>query len=448
MSDVPTPQSSPHPLEIILELIRRARRAETVVALRFIAVNDTHLLVPFQQSALWLTGSGIETLSGLVEVDANVPYVRWLNRLCATLSGSPARAITSADVPPDLAADWQEWLPANVAWVPFPGAANGDGSGGLLFARDLPWREIEIRLLVEWLDTWGCVHGATQKPTVRTRLRRFWNRLPGAIGRRPVGVGALAVAVLLVPVRISVLAPGELVPAHPVSVRAPLDGVIKAFHVQTNDPVKTGQPLFSYDEAMMASRLEVAVEAQRTAEAEQRQFTQQALYDTKARGALAGSRGAVEEKRIETEFLRGQLERNKVVSPCDGVAFVDDPTEWIGRPVVAGQRIMRVADPADKEIEAWLPVADAIVLPTAAPAKLYLDASPLAPVAGRVRSVSYEALRRPDGHYAYRVRANLVGATDHRVGLKGTVRLSGGRVPLVYWMLRRPLASLRELVGM
>ncbi len=80
--------------------------------------------------------------------------------------------------------------------------------------------------------------------------------------------------------------------------------------------------------------------------------------------------------------------------------------------------------------------------------KLYLSSSPLDPVSARVRFVSYEALRRPDGAFAYRVRAGLDSPSEQRVGLKGTARLSGERVPFVYWMLRRPLAAAREFLGL
>jgi multidrug efflux pump subunit AcrA (membrane-fusion protein) len=278
-------------------------------------------------------------------------------------------------------------------------------------------------------------------------LRRIARRAPVAIAKRPLLWGAALLVGALFPVRLSVLAPAELVPANPVAVRAPLEGVIKTFFVRSNDPVKAGQPLFAYDDVAFASKLEVAAESLRTAEAEQRQLAQLALVDAKARGALAAAKGAVEEKRLELEFLRGQLERNRVTAPHDGIVFIDDVNEWIGRPVIAGQRILRLAEPQDQEIEAWLPVADAIELPANGRVRLYLSASPLAPVSGRIRTIAYEATRRPDGSFAYRVRAALEGPSDHRVGLKGTARLSGGRVPLIYWVLRRPLASARTYLG-
>ena len=259
--------------------------------------------------------------------------------------------------------------------------------------------------------------------------------------------GVVLVVIALIPVRLSVLAPAELVPANPVAVRAPLDGVIKTFFVRSNDAVKVDQPLFAYDDAVLSTKLDVATEALRTTEAEQRQLGQLALTDAKARGALAAAKGAVEEKRLEVEFLRGQLERNRITAPRDGIVFIDDANEWIGRPVVAGQRILRLAEPQDKEVEAWISVGDAIALPENAPVRLYLSASPLSPVAARVRTIAYEATRRPDGIFAYRVRATIEGSSEHRVGLKGTARISGGRVPLIYWVMRRPIAAVRTYFG-
>jgi hypothetical protein len=68
-----------------------------------------------------------------------------------------------------------------------------------------------------------------------------------------------------------------------------------------------------------------------------------------------------------------------------------------------------------------------------------------------LRYVAHDAVPRPDGSYAYRVRARLALPSDRaelRVGLKGTAKLSGPWVPLVYWMLRRPLAVIRQHVGL
>jgi multidrug resistance efflux pump len=261
-------------------------------------------------------------------------------------------------------------------------------------------------------------------------------------------LAVLASAMVLVPVRLTVLAPAELVPAHPVSVRAPLDGVVQQLLVSPNEAVRAGQPLFAYDDAALASRRDVATQALATSETELRQLDQQSLYDNKARAALPGARGNVTERRAELMLIDKQFKRSQVLAPSNGIALFDESSEWAGRPVTTGERVMRLAAPDDKEIEAWVAIGDAIPLPPGARVQLYLSASPTESLSGRLRYVSHEAQRRPDGSSAYRLRATLDAPTAQRIGGKGTARVAGEEVSLGYWMLRRPLGAVREWLGL
>jgi HlyD family secretion protein len=452
----------PNPFFALLDLSRRARQASTLPELRFLLVNDSHALASYRQAALWWPDQGVQALSGVVQIEANAPYAQWLDQLCrhcANLHAAP-QAISAADLPADLAQHWADWLPVNALWLPLSHSSGASASpapspGGLLLARDLPWTPQEMGLLAEWLDTWHHAWRAFDKPAIGSwrgwfRKSRTWlgpqqgqtwwkqSRLRWAVA---------VLALLAVPVRLTVLVPGELVPASPVVVRAPLDGVVDVFHVQPNQMVQKGQPLFGFDEALIQSRLEVAAQTLATAETEYRQTSQQALIDAKFRSQLATLTGKIEEKRAEVAYLNEQLNRSRVVSPQDGVVLFDDPSEWIGRPVAVGERILRIAVPADNEVEAWVPLSDAVAFEPDAQVTLYLNASPLSPVSARVRYQSHDAVQRPDGIYAYRVRARLAEPTTHRVGLKGTAKLHGAWVPLAYWMLRRPLASIRTALG-
>jgi hypothetical protein len=136
-----------------------------------------------------------------------------------------------------------------------------------------------------------------------------------------------------------------------------------------------------------------------------------------------------------------------VKSPTDGVALFDDPSTWIGKPVAVGERIMRIAKEGDVEVEAWLPIADAVDLKLGDDMVLYLQANPLQPVSARLKYFSHEAIQRPDGNYAYRVRGLVESEQAVRVGLKGTAKISGRWTVLGYWVLRRPLAALRTTLG-
>ncbi|MFZ4538189.1 efflux RND transporter periplasmic adaptor subunit [Propionivibrio sp.] len=448
-------------LGLLLDLSRRARQAADGTVLGFVAVNDSHDLATYRQAALWLADEGVKTLSGVVQLEANAPYVQWLGRVCRNLSllGQQPRLIGASGLPEELAAEWDAWLPSYGLWLPLAiDSADSKSAvplGGLLLARDTPWPGNEIALLAEWMAIWCHAWRAQHRPG-QWSWRRALQVARDAFGvkagttwwkQRCARWVAAVLVLLLFPIRLTVLAPGELVPANPAVIRAPLEGVVGNFLVKPNELVKAGQPLFNFDDAPLKSKLEVARQALSSAEAEYRQAAQLAVSESKYKGQLALLMGKVEERRAEADYLQGQLDRAHVVAPQDGIALFDDPSEWIGKPVSTGERIMRVASPDDVEVEAWLAVGDAIPLPDAAPVSLYLNASPLFSVSARVRYAAHDAVQRPDGSYAYRVRASLDGKTEHRVGLKGTAKLSGHWVPLVYWVVRRPLAGIRQTIG-
>lgn len=455
MSDGASP--APDALLTLIGLGQRARAAASAAELAFLAVNDTHALVPYRQAALWFDAGGVRCLSGVVEADANVPYAQWLTRLCKALQALQAddapRLVGATDLPDEVANEWDEWLPACVVWLPLPGSA-GHSAGALLLAADQAPDPALLPLLAEWRDIWLHAWRAqtTATPYSRarllTRIKAWCTDAPGRLRwRRPALLAAL-IAVLLVPVRLTVLAPGELVPSDPATIRAPLDGVIERFAVRPNQTVKAGDALFSFDQAPLASRLDVAREGLATAQAEYRQGAQAVLGDPRSHAQLASLLGKIAEKETDAAFLEEQSLRSRVLAPRDGIALFDDPAEWIGRPVQTGERILQIAAPDDVEIEAWVAVGDAIPLGAeGAEVHLYLAARPLESLSGTLRYLSHRAVARPDGSFAYRARARLANPAGLRIGLKGTAKLYGERVPLGYWLVRRPLASIRQWIA-
>jgi multidrug resistance efflux pump len=243
------------------------------------------------------------------------------------------------------------------------------------------------------------------------------------------------------------LAPGELVPTKPIVVRSPIEGVIATFHVKPNEHVKLNQPLFDFDEVLLQSRSAVAAQALETAQAQYRQTSQLALGDPKYQADLAAQAGTVQERRAEAAYLIDQLKRSKVSADKEGMVLFDDATSWLGKPVTIGESIMRIVRSDDIEVEAWLPLADAVTLEENSPVKLYLQSDPLNPVKAKLRYVAHQAVERPDGVYAYRVRATLTEPTQHRVGLKGTAKLESHRTTMFYWLFRRPLTVVRTTLG-
>jgi hypothetical protein len=65
-------------LGTLVQLLKRARQAETEQELAFIIVNETHNLVPYRQAALWRRdreGRGkVMAISGGAVVERNAPF--------------------------------------------------------------------------------------------------------------------------------------------------------------------------------------------------------------------------------------------------------------------------------------------------------------------------------------------------------------------------------------
>jgi multidrug resistance efflux pump len=249
--------------------------------------------------------------------------------------------------------------------------------------------------------------------------------------------------------RLTVLAPAEIVSSKPAIIRVPIEGVVDEFFVKPNQKVVEGQPLLKLDLTSLKSRLQIAQQETQVATTEYRQRTLQSLSDAKSRTQLASQEGKASEKKLETAYVKDLLEKAQIKSPRDGVAIFDDPSQWIGKPVAAGERVMIIANERDIEIEAWLSVSNAIDLPRNAKVTFYLNTSPLSPIEGVVKSIGYEAIQRPDSTYAYRLRADVSSKhLNQRIGLKGTAKVSGRYVPLAYWVFRKPLALARQLLGL
>ncbi|WP_315336687.1 HlyD family efflux transporter periplasmic adaptor subunit [Pseudomonas grimontii] len=426
----------------LLHLEQRLRAAGGLEALGFLLVNDTRLLLDYRQALLWHgTDQRWQTLSGLAVVERDAPFTTWLGQRCrdwqACDNAGVIHPIDRHNLSPADAAIWGEYLPQVLLWLPIKNPA-GELLGALLLARDAPLSNAQQQLLELWLDAVGHAWQALLNPGTR-RLRR------PDFKRRQVLIGAgLLLALLLIPIRQSVLAPAEIVALHPSVLRAPMQGVVERMLVQPNQTVSEGQALVQLDARELQSRLESSRQALSISDAEFRQAQQQALSDERSKASLAVLQGRREQALSEVAFLQENLKRTLITAPRAGVAVFDDSSDWVGRPVSLGERIMLVAEPQQTQLEILLPVGDAIDLQPGAATLLFLNTDPSAPLPATLQRLAYRASPTPDGGMAYRLKAEFDSADPRlRVGLKGTAKVYAGRTSLIYFLLRRPLATVR-----
>ncbi|WP_243055214.1 efflux RND transporter periplasmic adaptor subunit [Pseudomonas sp. BP01] len=440
----------PHPqLLLQLDALRdKAMAAETLNALAFSMANDLYPLLPFHQALVFEQGNnGLQLLcvSGLARPSEDSPYLVWLRRASRWLNErlvdpQPAWLTQAGSAPPaDIAEGWAEWWPAGLWCIPLHGPA-GQRLGLLVLLLE----EAPPALLHQQLDgltrTWAyCWHALSR----RRRISR-WRP-----SRRQLLIGLLVAAgLLLVPVRQTALAPAQIVSHQAQIVSSPIDGVIAQVLVRPNQPVEAGTPLFTLDETTLRSRAEVLGKEVAVADAELQAASQRAFDNPQSKSELTLLQGRVQQRRAELAAVQAQLRRTRVLAPRAGVAVFSDPNDWLGKPVSTGERIMHVADPAQPAMQIQLAVADAIALEPGAEVTLFLTAYPLSPLRGKILETSYQAKPSDDGVVAYRLLASIDKHSEHaRLGLHGTAKLYGGRVMLGYYLLRRPLASLRAWSG-
>ena len=433
-------------LSTILQLEETARRAETVEGLCYSMVNEWRRLVEYRFAAV-ISGEGerVEAVSGVAVLDGDAPALRWLGRVAALLAARPEAAaphlVDPLVLPERERGEWAEWSPPQALWCPLV-AADGRRPGVLWLARDRAWKPEEVALVVRlagcYAHAWLALTGGKgpRVPKAR-RLRR-----PALI------VLVLAVLALAVPVSQSALAPVEIVAALPVVVAAPIDGVIARFLVVPNQPVIAGQPLFAFDDTTLRNQATVAERTLGVARAELRQAVQGAFADRRQAGQVALLEAQVQLRAAELDYARAMLARVTVKAEHPGIAVFADANDWIGRPVVTGQRILQIADPARIEARIALPVRDAIALAAGARIELFLDNDPLRVLSARLATASFEADLTPAGVIAYRLTATLVpGEEPPRIGLQGIANVHGRQVPLLLYLFRRPLTGLRQWLG-
>lgn len=494
--DMPT---GPKPnLSAAFELINKARQCTSVTELYFLLVNLTKQMVNYQQAILYREGRGFVAASGLSELDVSSPMLIWLKGFIQNLhqTGKTGQ-IDLASLGEEWSSGYSEWFSSGIVAIPIE-LGDVENYAYLLLFRDEIFSNEELAALEFWVNSWILCLRILEQVRQPGNLDLFDHisdflimlreRLPGqlmkAYGRiKEVAtqffsggykslfqVGfyrrwwqtfkkrfkqdkkfrwkACIFLLIFLPVRLTIIAPGEIVASQPTLIRAPIDGVLEKFYVEPNSFVKQGQNLFSYDNAALLAKAEAAKQSFLSAEAEYRQTSIAALSDSKQKVNLAVLQAKASEKKADYQFLAGQVQRSVLTAPFDGWAIFDDPADQVGKPISIGEKIMMLADPKDVEIQAWISLSDMIEIHRGASIKLYLNPNPFSAVNGYVKYITYEPVQLPDGQYAYRLRA-LIAHTETlpRLGLKGTVKVSGSYVPAFYWVFRKPLAQIRQFIG-
>lgn len=436
-----------------LQLEKQARHASTPESLGFIIVNETRRLIRYDQAVLWKrSASGrvsVQAVSGIAEFSDETPYIHWLKKVLADQLGKDVAGqvhkISPDDVPASEQKDWNEWVGNDALWIPFRDRDNQIRGGLFLVRASGNWQSGEKALLERIADAYAHAVLALEQAG---RKKMGAPHSVGSRRKRSIAVIITAV-VLLIPVRQSALAPAEIIPLDPVLVTSPLEGVVSEVHVQPNSAVRKGERLFSLDDTTLRNKYQVALKAADVAQAEYLRAAQKAFKDEASKSELSMLRAQVSLRQAEAQYTEELLGKVDVYAERDGIAIFTAANDWLGKPVIVGEKVMTLADPAQAEMQLWLPVDDAISLESGAEVKLFLNTDPVNPLAGTLRETSYEPQVTADGNLAFQLKASIDTTREPpRIGLKGTGKIYGKRVLLVNYLFRRPVSALRRFTGL
>lgn len=445
----PTPQMET--LGSLLQIEQDVRQAQSESAVEFIAVNDTWRILHYRQAALWRMEEGgrpaVKLVSGLADLPGDSPYRQWLNQaishVAENATAGKAQAITADALPDELKEGWLEWMPPMVVLVVLP-TPNGKVTGGLWLAVDDIPHEAGLALVerLSWVYGQALWAWRPYAPAWRKWLFDLKQK------KRIKIYGLAIVLAAMLPMRLTALAPAEIIGKDAKQVGAPMDGVVARFFVGPNQAVKAGDLIFTLDDTSVRNRNEVADKSRAVAQADYLRETQKSFSDATSKAELSSFKARFEEKVAEAQYANDLFERIRITAPADGIVVFSDPNDWVGRPVQTGERIVQIADPQHVQIAINLPVEDALNLEQGAKVKLYLNVSPLDTVEGELTQASYEPVPVAEGFVAYRLKADFAaGEPPQRIGLKGTAKVYGSWAPFVYHILRKPLSATRRYLG-
>ena len=437
-------------LRAILAVEDRIRAATDEAELVHLIANETRRLVAARQIIVLRRAAGkakfrAAAISSLSTLDRDTPFLRWVEALVHRLVQEKGDGETVEFALPafvdEAAAETRTYPFPELLWQPLK-LASGETFAGLLLARETPWRDADRQVLAREAQVFANAWAALAGPA---RLRPKTSKK-----RWLIPLAALAVAALCaMPVPMTTLAPVEIIAAQPNRLTAPIDGVIKAVLFPPNAVVKAGDRIVLFDDTELRNRLSIAEREMSVARARYDRARQAAFSDEEARHDLAISLNAYRLKKAERDFAADQLARTTISAERGGILIYSDQDRLLGRPVKTGERLMEIADPSDVAARIDLAVADAIVLRNDASVRLFLDADPLNSIPATLRTKAYHAEPNSTQKLVYRLYADpAAGRGDLRIGARGTAQLYGDDVPLIYFLLRRPIAAVRQYIGL
>ena len=432
----------------LIGLEKKSREARTQDELNFVVVNETRQIFDFVNSYLLLKTPTdkyhVKAVSDLATVDRTAPLVTFVENIINDQTSSNLKEIQNFEVDKisrSLKIKKPKNIPDNILLIPIFSPQRGL-QGFLITTRNEKFNDNEVELARHLSLTYGHAYNTFLTDfSIKDFLKKNFT------GKRSWIIILSIIFILIIPIKITSTAPVEVVPKNPRLITAPFDGVVKNIIVNNNDKINSGDLLIQIEDTDLKNSFNLAKQSLQVAEKELLRSRQFSFSNNEEKARLAELMAQVDLKKAEVESTSERLKNSKIYADKDGIAIVDQKNNWQGRPVSVGEKIITIANPEKVEFLIWLPVKDSLIIKENTDVKVFLDINPIKPLNGKLKRASYQSSLSPEEVLSYQISASFEGEEIPRIGLRGTAKIYGSRVTLFYYLFRKPITFVRQLIG-
>tara|TARA_B100000073_G_scaffold35789_1_gene26935 strand:- start:222 stop:1559 length:1338 start_codon:yes stop_codon:yes gene_type:complete len=433
----------------LISLEKKTREAKSKDELNFIVVNETREIIDYTTSFLLLKSATdkfhINAISDIASIDRTAPLVTFVESVINHKTKKDLKEIESIDLEQfskKIKKQKPKNIPQYLLCIPIFSPQRGL-QGYLLLARNKNFNDNENELVQHLSRTYGHAYNTfLTNFSIKNFLKKNFT------GKKRWITISVIILIFLFPVRMTSTAPVEVVAKNPFLITSPFDGVVKKIIANNNDQTKPGDLLVLLEDIDLSNEFNLAKQSLQVAEKELLRTRQSSFTDNEQKSRLAELVAQVDLKRVELKSAERKLKNSKIYSEKKGVVIVDRKSDWQGKPVAVGEKILTIADPNNIEFLIWLPVKDSIVINQDANTNIFLDINPMSSYKGNIIRSTYEPELSPEEVLSYKLISSFKGNRDTpRIGLRGTAKVYGNRTILFYYLFRKPITFIRQLIG-
>ncbi len=433
----------------LISLEKKSREARSKDELDFIIVNETREIVDYTTSFLLLKSATdkfhTNAISDIATIDRTAPLVTFVEDVINHKSNENLKEVELINLEKfskKLKKNKPKNIPQYLLCVPIFSPQRGL-QGYLLLTRNENFNENENELVNHLSRTYGHAYNTF---LINYSIKDFIKK--NFTGKKRWITILIIILIFLFPVRMTSTAPVEVVAKNPFLITAPFDGVVKKIVANNNDKTNPGDLLILLEDIDLLNDFNLAKQSLQVSEKELLKTRQSSFNDNEQKSRLAELVAQVDLKKAELKSTEKKLKNSKIFSEKKGVVIVDRKSDWQGKPVSVGEKILTIAEPNNIEFLIWLPVKDSIVISENADVNIFLDINPMSPYKGNILRSTYEPELSPEEVLSYKLVSSFNGNKDTpRIGLRGTAKVYGNRTTLFYYLFRKPITFIRQLIG-